>query len=150
MNLWEVHDSKLERLAAVIQNVVKLKDELLNLKCPPYPIGKDILFVAFYASAELGCHLALGWDLPQNVLDFYVEFRNLTNGTPPPCGNGLLGALTYFGLDTIGATEKREMQELAMRGGPWTAEERENLMEYCLGDVMALEKLFPKKEMRTA
>ena len=31
-----------------------------------------------YASAELGCHLALGWPLPDNVLDLYVEFRNLT------------------------------------------------------------------------
>jgi len=36
---------------------------------PPYPTGPDSLFVAFYASAELGCHLALGWPLPERVLD---------------------------------------------------------------------------------
>ena len=25
---------------------------------PPYPTGPDVLFVAYYASAEIGCHLA--------------------------------------------------------------------------------------------
>ncbi len=42
---------------------------------PPYPTGPDALFVAYYASAELGCHLALGWPLPARVLDLYAEFR---------------------------------------------------------------------------
>jgi hypothetical protein len=28
---------------------------------PPYPIDDSALFVAYYASAELGCHRALGW-----------------------------------------------------------------------------------------
>src|SRR5262249_35647397 len=31
---------------------------------PPYPTGPDVLFVAYYASAELGSHLALGWPVP--------------------------------------------------------------------------------------
>ena len=31
---------------------------------PPYPTGADVLFVAYYASAEIGCHLALGWPVP--------------------------------------------------------------------------------------
>ena len=44
---------------------------------PPYPIGPDVLFVAYFASAELGCHLALGWPLPARVLDLYAEFRNV-------------------------------------------------------------------------
>jgi len=43
---------------------------------PPYSIAPDCLFVAYYASAELGCHLALGWPLPARVLDLYVEFRD--------------------------------------------------------------------------
>ena len=65
------------------------------------------LFVAYFASAELGCHLALDWPLPARVLDLYVEFRNLTNGLDPYCGNGLLGALTWHGLDAMDAAEKR-------------------------------------------
>ncbi len=27
----------------------------------PYPFRSQDLYVAYYASAELGCHLALGW-----------------------------------------------------------------------------------------
>ena len=40
---------------------------------PPYPTGSDTLFVAYYASAELGCHLALVWPMPERVLDLYTE-----------------------------------------------------------------------------
>src|SRR4029077_9241004 len=47
---------------------------------PPFPIGADALFVSYYASAELGCFRALGWPMPVNVLDLFVEFRNRTNG----------------------------------------------------------------------
>src|SRR5262249_18620166 len=70
---------------------------------PPYAIGPDTLFVAYYASAEVGCHLALGWPVPQRILDLYAEFRCLTSGLVIPCGYGLLGALTFFDLDAIGA-----------------------------------------------
>jgi DNA polymerase I len=34
---------------------------------PPYPIGPDVLFVAFNAVAEVGCHLALGWPYASRV-----------------------------------------------------------------------------------
>src|SRR5262245_5914407 len=47
---------------------------------PPYSTDDDALFVAFYAPAEIGCHLALGWPKPARILDLYVEFRNKTNG----------------------------------------------------------------------
>src|SRR5215472_10543873 len=47
---------------------------------PPYPTDANTLFVAYYASAEIGCHLALGWPVPERVLDLFTEFRNLTNG----------------------------------------------------------------------
>jgi hypothetical protein len=110
---------------------------------PPFPIGKDVLFVAYYAPAELSCFLTLGWAAPANILDPYVEFRHLTNGRYLPLGNGLLGALVYYGLDHIGADEKQEMRELAMRGGPYTADERAALIEYCETDVTALANLLP-------
>ena len=41
---------------------------------PPYRIDARTLFVAFYASAELTCHLSKGWSLPINVLDLFIEF----------------------------------------------------------------------------
>src|SRR4051812_23582248 len=47
---------------------------------PPYAIGPDSLFVAFSANADLGCHLALGWPMPEHVLDLYIEARRILNG----------------------------------------------------------------------
>src|SRR5689334_3393326 len=47
---------------------------------PPYAFGPDVLFAAYFASAELGCYRVLGWPMPERILDLYVEFRNLTNG----------------------------------------------------------------------
>lgn len=46
---------------------------------PPYDTGPENIFVSYYASAEIGCHLSLGWPGPANVIDLYAEFRNLTN-----------------------------------------------------------------------
>jgi hypothetical protein len=110
---------------------------------PPYPIGPDALFVAYYASAEIGCHLALGWPVPERVLDLFTEFRNCTNGVPTSNGNGLLGALAHHGLDSIGAIEKDEMRDLVLRGGPWSAAERRAILDYCESDVAALTRLLP-------
>jgi hypothetical protein len=110
---------------------------------PPFPIGTDSVFIAYYASAELGCFKALGWPMPAHVLDLFVEFRNRTNGVATPAGNGLIGALTYFGIDNIGAVEKDDMRSLVLRGGPWSDIERAAILDYCAGDVAALERLLP-------
>src|SRR5262249_15168970 len=59
------------------------------------------------------------------------------------CGSSLLGALAYFGLDGIAASEKEEMRQLAMRGGEYTDEEKTALLDYCQTDVDSLAKLLP-------
>jgi DNA polymerase-1 len=119
------------------------QDDLRGRREPPYPIGPRSLFVAYLASAELGCHLALGWRLPARILDLHAEFRNLTNGLETPLGAGLLGASAWFGLDVLGAAEKGNMRDLALRGGPWTDGERRALLAYCEADVGALGLLLP-------
>jgi hypothetical protein len=72
-----------------------------SLLLPPFRLGPDVLFVAYYASAEIGCLLALGWPIPILVLDLYVEFRCHNSGLIVPHGHGLLGALAmplrFFG-----------------------------------------------------
>jgi DNA polymerase-1 len=110
---------------------------------PPYPTGPDVLVVAYYASAELGCYRALGWPMPERVLDLFAEFRNHTNGRQLPSGAGLIGALIYFGLDSIGVVEKDAMRALILRGGPWSEDERTAILDYCESDVHALERLLP-------
>jgi DNA polymerase I len=110
---------------------------------PPYPTGPGALVVAYYASAEISCHLALGWPVPERVLDLFTEFRNGTNGIPTGNGAGLLGALAYHGLDGIGALEKEEMRALVLRGGPWSEIERAQILDYCESDVAGLARLLP-------
>ncbi len=116
---------------------------MATLRAAPYRTDASALMVAFYASAEIGCHLTLGWPLPVNVLDLFAEFRCLTNGKPTILGHGLLGALGWFGLPGIEQVEKQSMRELAMRGGPYSREELQSLLDYCESDVMALQSLLP-------
>ena len=99
-------------------------DQLTSRTSPPYPVDSSALIVAYAAHAELSCHLALGWAPPEAVLDLYAEFRCLTNGLYLPLGNGILGASHCFGLPVIEATTKEAMRGLAIRGGPFTGEER--------------------------
>lgn len=126
------------------QTIRLWQDELKRLKLPPYPIGAESLFVAYYASAEFNCHLSLGWPLPENVLDLFAEFRCISNGRALPSGSGLLGALTYFGLSCMDVVEKDTMRDLIMSGGPWSEQEKLDIFDYCESDVIALEKLLQK------
>ena len=126
------------------------RDELLASTRPPFPIGPDALFIAFYASAELGRFRALGWPKPDNILDLFAEFRNYTNMSSrvdqdrrTPSGAGLIRALTYFGLDAIGAQEKDDLRRLILSGGPWSDDERAAILAYCATDIDALERLLP-------
>ena len=46
---------------------------------PPFRIDQNVLFVAYAASAEMRCFLSLGWPMPANILDLYIEYRAHTN-----------------------------------------------------------------------
>jgi DNA polymerase-1 len=116
------------------------EDELKTGPCP-YSTGPGALVVAYYASAEMGCHLALGWSLPANVLDLYAEFRVETNGKTLPVSNGLLGALEYYGHSGISALEKDAMRDLILRGGAYSEAERQAILDYCASDVTATTQL---------
>ncbi len=109
-------------------------------KCP-YDLGDDSLFVAYYASAEMGCHLALNWPMPVNLLDLYAEFRVETNGMTLPHGSGLLGALAHYGQHGIDALEKEAMRALILSEGERTAAERQAILDYCATDVTSTTKL---------
>jgi hypothetical protein len=110
----------------------------------PYSTDAESLFIAYYSSAELGCHEVLNWPMPARILDLYAEFRNLTNGRTLSHGRGLLGAMEYFRLDALAASEKKELRDLAIRGGPFTEAEEMALVDYCQTDVDALIQLLPK------
>jgi DNA polymerase-1 len=108
---------------------------------PPFPIGSDALFVAFVASAELGCFRVLGWPMPARILDLYTEFRDRVNGISGD--RGLIDALNYFGLGAMGVIHKKRMTELILGGGPWSDQQQRDIFDYCAGDTEALERLLP-------
>ena len=82
----------------------------------PYGTGPDDLFVAYYASAELGCHLAIGWPLPDRILDLCAEFHWLTSGLPVPFGRGLFsGAAAAATFADAHRDTRRVAQHLAKR-----------------------------------
>ena len=123
---------------------VRSKDQIMAGSVrygPASDIGPDSLFLSFYASAEVTCHLALGWPIPINIVDLFAEFRNLTNGLTLPAGRSLIGALTYFGLQNIGALKKEVTRDLVLTGGPWSHDQQIEILDYCESDVDALARL---------
>jgi hypothetical protein len=78
-------------------------------------------------------------------LDLSPEFKCLVNGKGIPRKNqGLIGALQYFGLSSIAPKRKDAMRERILKGWPFSAEEREQILAYCAEDVEALRKLLFK------
>jgi hypothetical protein len=111
---------------------------------PPFAHGPRVLTVAYFASAELGCYLALQWPFPAKVLDPYVEFRVQTNGRPLLHGVGLFGAMAYYGLDAMEGAQKDLLRKRILAGGPYNAEDRRRILDYCESDARATEQLFPR------
>jgi hypothetical protein len=107
----------------------------------PFYTHEESLAVAYFASAEWGVYLACDWPIPERILDLYAEFRLLTAGRDAPCGHGLRGALGALGLPCLDALQKEDLRQLAIRGGPFTGDERQALLDYCQEDVDALARL---------
>ena len=126
------------------QTIRRWGDEL----CDPPPFGgPHELVIPYLATAEIGCYLALGWAVPPNIVDLYAEFRLFTNDGLPH-GRGLLDACATLGLSTITTATKDAGRSLAIRGGPFTADERETLLAYCESDVRATAALFLRMQSR--
>ena len=106
---------------------------------PPFPMTDDDLFVSYFAPAELGFFLALGWPLPTRVLDLFAEFRVIENRPGLPQGHHtLLNALSLFHVPGITKDQKRDTRDLILRGDPWSAGERREIIDYCQSDTDAL------------
>src|SRR5215831_12470286 len=116
-----------------------LEDEFPS--SPPYGIGAHSLILAYAATAELRCHLSLGWPLPKNVIDLYTENRLRFNFPGPERGKGgLFETLDRLDIPHIDPVEKKRLQKLA--GGMKL--DGKKLLTYCQSDVDVLPKLFLK------
>ncbi|MGC3991643.1 MAG: DNA polymerase [Chthoniobacteraceae bacterium] len=104
-------------------------------------VHPDHLLVTYFGAAEAMCLLALGISLPSWHADLHAEFRNHTCGLIKVTGHGLLDALKFFDLPAMSVGEKENMRALAMRGAPFSEEEKVALLDYCQADVEATARL---------
>jgi hypothetical protein len=117
------------------------RHDLLRRREAPFPVGHDILFIAFSAAAELSCFLALGWPFPSHVLDLMFEFRALTNGHKLARDYNFLGALSFYGLDIMPAEHKAMMQERAINFDFSNPLFQPDMVDYCQEDTDSLGRL---------
>jgi DNA polymerase I len=61
-----------------------------------------------------------------------------------PDGKGLLGALAYYGIGSIGAKRKDAMRDRIIKGWPFNFDEQKQILDYCGSDIDALTALLPK------
>jgi DNA polymerase I len=87
------------------------------------------------------CFLMLGWPLPRNVLDLYVETAAAINGNTEVWAKksrpGLLDALELHGLGGILAATKKSMREVITGNERYTERQRRDIQRYNKGDVEA-------------
>lgn len=110
------------------------QDELHKMSRAPFETGPDAVMVTYAAQAEASCFLALGWPLPENIIDQYAEFRAQTNGTQ--LNASLLDALALHNLPHMDAALKDSMRDLVLRGD-WNKDEQPQILDYCEADVDA-------------
>jgi DNA polymerase-1 len=111
----------------------------------PLPSGADVLHLVYTATAEMGFYLAMGWALPLNVLDLWVERRNLTNGLLDGMfeliDTSLVGTCADYGLVHTAAERKELMRSRILQGFPFREDEMEGILDYCHDDVRMLAAL---------
>ena len=110
---------------------------------PPWPHGRDVLLIAYSANAELANYHMLGWDTSIPVLDLCTEYRQIVNGiVHKDEKRTLLAALEHFGLSGISIREKEYWRDVILTRGPFSAEQRKGILDYCWTDVAAARDLF--------
>jgi DNA polymerase I len=109
---------------------------------PDYPVNDSSLIIAYYASAEMGCHIPLKFNFPIYLLDLFTEFRCETNGIKVPAGNSLIGACAYYGISGSDATYKDIMRDRILQGPPYSENEKQDILQYCQKDVEMTANLF--------
>src|SRR5215472_6964338 len=111
------------------------RDDLRRRLTAPFDAGPDTLVVAYFASAELGVFLALGWPLPRNVICLFAEHRAETNGLQLPLGNALIDAAAMRGLPAMQAAAKEAGRRLVIGQTSWSPAEAAEILAYCTADV---------------
>jgi DNA polymerase I len=125
-----------------VQTIRMWRDELLASKCPPFDVGRNTLFVAYSAQAELMCFKALGWQFPAHVFDLHTAYLATTNilltYNPDEKRNKprkrLSDACRAYGIEGWENIDKGAIAQ-DIGEGRWRDHGRECVLEYCEEDV---------------
>ena len=111
---------------------------------PPYRLDNSALIISYGLAAEYSCHLRLGWGEPACAIDALIEFRHHINDGRDR-DRSLVGALNFFGLDSIDLAHKKAMRDRILQGPPFTEQEKRDALDYCDDDdVKGLTRLLPR------
>ena len=103
------------------------EDTLLEMPEAPFDLGENALAVVFYGLAEINCFAQLGWQYPENLIDLYAECRCKWNGVQLE-GSGLINFAKRLGVIAPDEVHKDGMRNLALRGGSYSEEEKQELL----------------------
>lgn len=120
------------------------RDDLRRRLTAPFDTGPDTLVVAFFASAEMGVFLELGWAMPANLICLYAEHRAEINGLKLPRGNSLLDAAAMRGLPVMEAATKEANHRLITDRWDWSAGEVDTIRNYCRDDEALTTRLLER------
>jgi hypothetical protein len=105
-------------------------------------MAADELFILWAADADILTFIAMGWPTPLNVLDPRIGWMRIDNGgnqfkpdSNERKGYSLLDAARAFRVPAIPDSVKKYWRDIAIRGGPFTQEEKTGLVRYCRSDV---------------
>jgi hypothetical protein len=102
----------------------------------------DELFILWAADADILTFIAMGWPVPLNVIDLRIEWMRVDNGgnqyksgSKEKNGYSLLDAARALRVKAVPDSVKKYWRSIAIRGPPFTEEEKIGLIRYCRGDV---------------
>jgi hypothetical protein len=137
------------------QTIVLWGDDLLGRSTPPFPVTDRTYVVCHHCPAEAACFGLLGWPRP-NFIDTCVEFRispayadrreedamrsrfgNLFKCDSRRQGIFKLNAMARaLGVTPLYDDEKQDLQLLAAAGGPFSQDQKQRLIDYCIADTL--------------
>ena len=99
------------------------------------------LFVCHYATAEVSYFLARLLGRPPFIFDTWTEYAKLYKNRRHTLS--LIGAATAYGSQNlISEEEKDRFRDMCITQNTWTKEDQNQILDYCLNDVLMGEDVF--------
>ena len=103
---------------------------------------EETLLVCFYATAEVGYFLKQLMGRPPYIFDCWTEYAKLYKNNRDL---SLLAASTAYSYpNPISKEEKEKFRDMCIKQNTWNKKEREEILNYCEGDVLMNEHVFYK------